>query len=288
MSFFLNSKFYRLKNRKAITFSVFYHKKNKQINRSRPTLTGDIFTVHYVQTQGHSLRLNSVLWKCSSATKTLFLVNQLETGGHRNFCCSQRTDWLEKKNGGQEGNPQTWTWTWTKKWSWGDKIGKIQDTSSQWCSCELYYSTATDPESSCQPGMLQYWLCSQVCSRARTLTAQLIKRAINQVTHFAYLNLLLKVRLWFIQLSTSQSSCLKLKARDAKGDKAAEKLNCQLLIINMRTPSPDLLQMASHKIIKMRFFSSLGITFTTIQGGTLEDYWSRKLLTMQSGQWTWL
>lgn len=52
----------------------------------------------------------------------------------------------------------------------------------------------------------------------------------------------------------------------------------------MRTPSPDLLQMASHKIIKMRFFSSLGITFTTIQGGTLEDYWSRKLLTMQSGQ----
>lgn len=49
----------------------------------------------------------------------------------------------------------------------------------------------------------------------------------------------------------------------------------------MRTPSPELLQMASHKIIEMRFFNSLGITFTAMQGGTLEDYWSRKLLTTQ-------
>lgn len=49
----------------------------------------------------------------------------------------------------------------------------------------------------------------------------------------------------------------------------------------MRTPSSDLLQMASHKITEMRFFTSLGITFIAMQGGTLEDYWSRKLLTMQ-------
>lgn len=49
----------------------------------------------------------------------------------------------------------------------------------------------------------------------------------------------------------------------------------------MRTPSPDLLQMASHKIIEMRFFNSLGIIFIAMQGGTLEDYWSRKLLTTQ-------
>lgn len=39
--------------------------------------------------------------------------------------------------------------------------------------------------------------------------------------------------------------------------------------------------MASHKIIEMRFFNSLGTTFIAMQGGTLEDYWSRKLLTMQ-------
>lgn len=52
-------------------------------------------------------------------------------------------------------------------------------------------------------------------------------------------------------------------------------------MINMRAPSPDLLQMASHKIIEMRFFNSLGITFIAMQGETFKGYWSRKLLTMQ-------
>lgn len=57
-------------------------------------------------------------------------------------------------------------------------------------AAKFYYSL-TDPESSSQPGLLQ----PQDFSTAGTLTAQLIKEAINQVIHIMYLNLLPNVKI---------------------------------------------------------------------------------------------
>lgn len=122
--FFLNRKFYCLKNENAFWFSL--SKKTEKImqkghnffkqlsfiknqtNKSRPAFTGGISTVPYVQAQGFSLMLDLPLWKWRSATESLFLINQWDTKDHRNSCNWQGDALAWAKGWSTEERPQTW------------------------------------------------------------------------------------------------------------------------------------------------------------------------------------
>lgn len=137
-----------------------------------------------------SLNSDLLLWKWNHATETFFLVNWVDTRDHRNSCklWGGRLAW--DKGWRTDERPQIWICYENNE---RQLRGRQRMSAVQYC--RFYYSIATDPESSCQPVMLQYWLYSKVFSRARTLPAELIKQAINQLLHIMYLNLLLKVRL---------------------------------------------------------------------------------------------